>query len=333
MIGDVAGAILFICTLVGLVIVGAYVLGYAARCLLTVVQETAAGTETMSWPDEPFIDGMLGAAHVVVLALLLVMPGGFAARAAGDPRLFFLVAAPTVWLLFPVALLSSMASRSRWAFFRPAVVGRLLRVAPATTVFYLAGAALAAATAAAWYHGVFGGRPYLIPVAAAVGSVALLLYARMLGRLASLVGQFGPLDAPPTEEGAAPAPKKRKGKKPKAVVTDPWATPDDEPEVALRADLPVDGYDLSGEPDPPPPDIALLSGRLPETERAIEEERRQKAKAARRRRPPRGGAGLVFRGLARFPFEGKTAQALLWLALGSAVFAYGLSLAASFAPG
>src|SRR5205823_2239052 len=152
--------------------------------------------------------------------------------------------------------------------------GRLLRVFPATALFYLTSAVLAAATGAAWFYAASGGYGYLVPVAAGVAAVALLLYARMLGRLAWLVAQFGPLGPTPGEPAASPPPPKRKGKRPKAAVTDPWAAPEEEaPKEVMWQGEPVGSYGLSGEADAAPPPLDLLSGRLPDTEREIEEER------------------------------------------------------------
>src|SRR5439155_26740069 len=112
------------------VIVGAYVLAYAAHCLLTVVEQTAAGAEQVTWPDEPAADWLSRAVFLAILLAVWLTPAGILARALregllpGEPGLRLLVlAVPGLWLLFPVGLLSSLSATSRLNVFRLGMVG------------------------------------------------------------------------------------------------------------------------------------------------------------------------------------------------------------------
>jgi hypothetical protein len=229
MVGDMGRAILFMVSLAGTAIVAAYVLAYAARCLLVVVQGTAAGQDAVTWPDEPIMDWLGQAVHVAFLLALWLAPAGLLARGLrhvwlpDDPGLrTLLLAAPGLWLFFPVGLLSSLSAGSPWVPFRPVIVGRLLRLLPATFAFYLVSLGLAAAAIYPWYVALRG-MSYLLPVAAIVSAVLLLVYARLLGRIAWLVGRLAPLGSSSRPERPQGKPARRK--KPRPRVEDPWAAP------------------------------------------------------------------------------------------------------------
>src|SRR5437763_889927 len=90
-------AIMTVIFLVGSVIVGTYVLAYAAHCLLTVVEQTAAGADEVSWPDEPTADWLSRAVYLSALLAIWLAPAGILARLLrddlfpGDPGLRLLV--------------------------------------------------------------------------------------------------------------------------------------------------------------------------------------------------------------------------------------------------
>src|SRR5207244_1519170 len=86
----------------------------------------------------------LQALTLVGLAAIWLVPVGILSRAlastflVNQPALrFLLFAAPGMWLFFPVTLLSSMGSLSRWQVLNMRVIGGLLALAPQLFVFYL----------------------------------------------------------------------------------------------------------------------------------------------------------------------------------------------------
>src|SRR5690349_10204694 len=140
--GALGPAMMFVCLLLVEGLVGAALLVYAARCFGVIVEATAAGQEEVAWPDEPMMDWLGRAVHLcwlvafwlVPVALLLRVVSRFQPEAPA--ALLLLPPVLLFWLLFPVGVLSSMRAQSRWVFFRPALVGGLFRVFPATAAFY-----------------------------------------------------------------------------------------------------------------------------------------------------------------------------------------------------
>ena len=104
--------------------------------------------------------------------------------------------------------------------------------------------------AALGYIAVFKGWLLLVPVTAAAAAAALLIYARLLGRLAARMGRL-------------PAGKRKqtKRKRPKVAgveVQDPWAVPDEpepppEPKPQGQPRRKVKTYGLAAEKSAPPP--------------------------------------------------------------------------------
>ena len=222
---DIVTATEFVFTLVAALIVALLVVTYAMHCLLVVVRDTADGNDEVIWPAEPFQDWAGGALHLVVVIAAWLAPVGLLARALRkewlpdqDPLHLLLLAVPGLWLLFPVALFSTLSGSSRWFVFRPVVVWKLLRVAPSTLAVYILSALLAAGAAALGYAAVVRGWVLLLPVAAAGWAAAFLVYARLLGRLAARMGRL------PT--GNDKAGKTKRPKLAGVQVQDPWAVPE-----------------------------------------------------------------------------------------------------------
>ena len=257
--GDVVTATEFVFTLVIEVVLTLLVVVYAMHCLLVVVRDTADGHDEVIWPAEPFQDWAGSALHLVVVVAAWLAPVGLLARALRkewlpdeDALRFLLLAVPGLWLLFPVALFSSLSGSSRWFVLRPVVVWKLLRVAPSTFAVYLLSALLAGGAAALGYAAIVSRWVLLLPVAAAGGAAAFLIYARLLGRLAARMGRL-------------PAGKRKavKTKRPKAAgveVQDPWAVPEEpepppepEPKAEARPRRKVKTYGLAAEKESPPP--------------------------------------------------------------------------------
>src|SRR5262245_25686112 len=72
-----SGQVAFLISLPVLAIVGGYFGAYAAHSLFTVIEQTAAGFDRVSWPQESFFDWVGKLIHVLGLLLLLLFPVGF----------------------------------------------------------------------------------------------------------------------------------------------------------------------------------------------------------------------------------------------------------------
>ncbi|HBI44684.1 MAG TPA: hypothetical protein DDY78_17805 [Planctomycetales bacterium] len=174
-----------------------YFVTYAMHCLLVVVQDTAAGNDEVTWPEERFQDTLGGAFHLAAVVLIWLAPIGILTRALrnvwlpDDPGLrFLLLAVPGLWIILPVAIFSSLSASSRWFVFRPVVVWNLLRLAPFTFIVYLLSAILAGLITALVYVTVFRGWIVVAPVAGVGTATAFLIYGRLLGRLGWRMGRL-----------------------------------------------------------------------------------------------------------------------------------------------
>jgi hypothetical protein len=271
-------AIVFVCLLAALGLFAVLTAAYAANCFLVAVEQTAAGIDDVAWPDEPLVDWVGKPVFLVWMVAFWLVPTGFLLRYLKDSFLphepilrFLLPSAFLLWLLFPISLLSSLSAQSRLVFFRPAILVGFLRCFPSVFLFYGITLVLLAITAAALAMGLQPGGLMLAPVAAAVAAAALLIYGRLLGRVAWLLNQLQPLESQSeSEPESQPAPKKKKPRKVEGLeANDPWAVPETKRKRRKKAKakppptLPVAGYGLAAEEPPPLPKEPPLDGSLP----------------------------------------------------------------------
>jgi hypothetical protein len=349
MVGEAGNAILFVSCLAGTAMFGGYAVAYSAHCLLVVMQETAAGQDEIRWPGEALLDWVFQTFPVLAVLALWLVPAGIAARSLretwlpDDPGLrFILLAAPGLWLFFPIGLLSALSADSAGVPLRFVVLWRLLRVAPSTFAFYLATAIVLAIGVAPWYYTLFAGRPLLLPISAVVTSAAILVYARLLGRLAWLIGRL-PSGRDEEEEEPRPeksgSPPRRKKRKPRPQVEDPWgeppplsSAPDPTPAPAPRKKrnphappLPdeIEAYGFADDPPSPPAPARSASSETSEVTEtpppprpsspslpppSVEVEERFLE------RPPEYIPSLpLLEGVYTFPLYMQSLQALIWL--------------------
>src|SRR5262249_45636944 len=130
------------------------------------------------------------------------------------PYVFALIAGLVFWLAFPLSLLSSMAAESRMAIVHAGLFQRLARRGLDVLIFYLLSGLIVAACVplSPWLVTGNGFRPFL--VATPLLALAILLYARLMGRLACLARLTR----------IRPRKKKKKKEKPTGgvEVNDPW---------------------------------------------------------------------------------------------------------------
>lgn len=334
-VGEAGNAILFVVTLLAWTVVAANTLIVAAHCYFVVVQGTVAGIDRVEWPDEPVYDWLLQALNLVGLAAIWLVPVGFLSKALaphllpGDPALrFLLLAGPGMWLLFPVTLLSSMGSVSRWQILNGRVLAGLLALAPQVFFFYVLSGGLILVAAALAYFGLFTPGWYALPVAAVLGSAAWLIHARLLGRVGWLLQQrFNRATCAAGKKSDHPAGKPRPRKTRAVAVNDPWAVADEEeqpprkPKPAYKAvevppkkarrpaymDPEPEPYVLADEPAPAAPLAPRLELNQEQVEREIE---------LRTRKPPNPPPDYpLFSGVWTFPGYETTQKAWVWLAV------------------
>jgi hypothetical protein len=154
----------------------------ALSFFLTIVTESSEGNrETENWP--PVHDWFADALLVAVAAMVSGMPGWAIANfAVSQPLHQAAAVAAGIVASFPVILLSQLEIGSPWAILSPAVLKSLLRCPFSWLTFYVETTALiGGCLAAAAFVGNSGWNPLV--VLAPLGTAALFLYARLLGRL------------------------------------------------------------------------------------------------------------------------------------------------------
>jgi hypothetical protein len=279
MAGDFAHAVIFLCGMLGWVLLATSLCAYAGYCIVVVVTDTAAGVDSVRWPGDLMVDWIGQSIRFFILFAALLIPIGFVLTAVGksfqpdDPvARFCILVGAWLWLTFPIALLSSMSAGQPFVIVRAAVLRDLLRLYPTVIVFYVITSAAAYAVAFLWNQALFGQESWMMPFAAVASSAGLLIYARMIGRLGWLI------------VNSVPARRKRPvGKlKPKLrkqiQVSDPWAAPVveerkpkpkpklmPEPIPKKREDEddewgPATPYGLNAEPPCRPPELNLIEG-------------------------------------------------------------------------
>lgn len=155
-------------------------------CGVTIVRETAAGNEQIeNWPDAAFFDWIGDSLFVLSALAIGALPGlGIAAFSglSGAPRWYCL--AGSLWATFPVAFLSMLESESFMIPLSPPVLRSLAGAWADWGLFYVETGVLA--TTAGWIaaEAVAFGTPVAAPVLLPALVALLLIYFRLLGRLA-----------------------------------------------------------------------------------------------------------------------------------------------------
>jgi hypothetical protein len=269
-------------------ILGFFVAAHASHYFLSIVESSATAMarnvpwagrpfkewirDGVNWPDDLFTDyfgktfyfaDLIGiwAGPTVLLGRLLVGPSPLATVIAGA----------AFWLFFPIGLLSSLASESRWTPFSPGVLVAYARRPGKTLAFYLISAPVLAVLFVTFDLILLRSSAVTMTWAIVLSPLAVLLffiYARLLGRLGMVLTFAYPAESEDEEEKAKPCRRKKK-KRPKHSYdpTTRWAVPKDEIEYApagtqpdelpgLESPIegPVTGYGVDYEGKLPPPE-------------------------------------------------------------------------------
>jgi hypothetical protein len=188
MLGGLGLAMFLVFSLAAIAIVGSIVFASAAHRFLVVLEQTAAGAERITWPDEPYVDHLWKGFYLAWLAALWLVPGFLLSwwlgpAAGGWKRM--LLPASLFCLFFPLSLLSSLSASSRMIVLRGDVVRQLLEQPAALAGCYLLSAVMLAGGCGLFYLALFSHVVFL-PVAALVLILFSIIYARTWGRMAWL---------------------------------------------------------------------------------------------------------------------------------------------------
>jgi hypothetical protein len=165
---------------------------YAGSFFLATIQETAAGNHEVGWPDDSFWEKFFTFFSLVWIFLCAAVPFGIAVT-PWQPLLGFGVygwsLVPSTVLVFPIVLLCALANNSLWLFWNADVLLNLLRRPHVLLLVYLMSALLLAPCVALGRLTIldYGQFLFLAPVTGFVWSACLLIYGRLLGRLAWII--------------------------------------------------------------------------------------------------------------------------------------------------
>ena len=182
-------AVIFIPAIVLAALCAFAFLTFAAHYYLTVLESTAAGSKDVTWLGESMTDAFWKPFYLGWLLVLWLGPayviGRSLAGSTGSAWVGLAIPVFVAWALFPISQLSSLCASSVWMPLHPQVFARMAQkpavvagfFALTLPIFALGGLAFkwAFMTANEWEL-LFAGVPLL--------SLAILLYARLLGRLA-----------------------------------------------------------------------------------------------------------------------------------------------------
>jgi hypothetical protein len=245
-------AVIFIPALVGSAICGFVFLMFAAHYYLTVLESTGAGGKEVAWQSEPITDNFWKVFYLGWLVGLWLGPALFVGRAfvsgADGGWLKYAVPILFIWALYPISQLSSLSASSIWIPLRPDVFARLAQKPLVTLGFFALTLPVFAVLGFAFkWAFMTKGQWELLPVGVPLLAVALLMYARLLGRLAFAL-MF-------TRALLARRKKKKTKKDEPEAEGEPEPTftqPDELPPLTTPLDGELTGYNVLMSDDPAP---------------------------------------------------------------------------------
>jgi hypothetical protein len=174
----------------------------ASACALAVVRDTADGSERItSWPGLDFLDYLIEPLYLFNSLCVSVLPGAaLSGLLVGGGLLGGLLTPAIAILLFPIVLLSMLESNSPLGAVSWPVLRTLGAACRGWAAFYLASAALLAATGAVAAIALGIGGLFGEFVAATTLTAAWFIYFRLLGRLAWYCADRMARDEPEEDE-------------------------------------------------------------------------------------------------------------------------------------
>ncbi|MBA2225820.1 MAG: hypothetical protein N3E46_09255 [Gemmataceae bacterium] len=188
-------ALIFVPALAGCVMAGILLVGFVAHHYLTILESTAAGGREVTWMRETFLEFFWKAWYVAWLLGLCYAPVyiGVSLMAPASTERWLLVAL-ALWVLFPIAQLSSLSAPSPWYPLSLSALNRMARKPQLVFGFYLLSLPVLGLLTVAWYGSFLRRGSLPIAVAAAfLLTLGVFLYARLLGRLAYVLAVVEPL--------------------------------------------------------------------------------------------------------------------------------------------
>ena len=183
--GGLMAAVLMVFMYGTVVLLGAiFVVVLSANCL-SILLDTAAGNDRIeNWPSDVFLDWMGDCLYVVAGLAVSIMPGGLAASLISGGYAWGVVGLASALLLFPIVLLSMLEADSPLTPLSSRVMRSMPTVWQRWLCFYALTIPLTFVVAGLLVWLVVRGDGWLIPAAAVLLIASVMIYFRLLGRLA-----------------------------------------------------------------------------------------------------------------------------------------------------
>ncbi len=175
-----------------LALVGLFYAATASICWLAILQDTANGLDRIEqWPGLSFLDWVFDCFYIVNCLFVAVLPGVLLGQlpvlaGLGSQWIAVVLGSLTAIVIFPILLLSVLDNGSPLGLWSSDVIRSLRRNRPTVQQFYLASAGLGLAAIVSL--GIMNLPWFLVRALGAAGfNAALMIYFRLLGRLAGLL--------------------------------------------------------------------------------------------------------------------------------------------------
>jgi hypothetical protein len=165
---------------------------YAGSFFLATIQDTAAGSHEVGWPDDSLWEKFFTFFSLIWIFLCAAVPLGIAATPLQSTLGFAVFGwslIPSTILVFPVVLLCALANNSLWLFWNTDVLLNLLWRPHVLLLVYVMSALLLGPCVALGYWTIMDYQQFLFlaPVTGFVWSACLLIYGRLLGRVGWII--------------------------------------------------------------------------------------------------------------------------------------------------
>ncbi len=176
-----------------LAILGLVTTLYGSAHFLAILEDAAGGNESYQRPEvvTDWFGAFFHLAFIGICALIPALLVGAGVATFSENGWGWLVALPLALILFPVFLLSSMAGDSHLAILNGNVIASFLRKPLLLPVLFMASSVLAAACLGLGYLTFTTSNFFLALPTGFVWSACLIIYARLLGRVAWVMSQIG----------------------------------------------------------------------------------------------------------------------------------------------
>ena len=245
---------LFVPLLAAAWMLGLFVAMHASHYFLTIVESSATAyvrnllwkgrpfrewiRDGVNWPDDLLIDYFAKLFYLAYIIGIWAGPAFVLGRILAGPSPWATVVAGTAfWFFFPIGLLSSLASQSRWTPFWSGVIVAFFQRPAKTFFFYLLSAPVLAIVFLTFDLLLIHTSRISVAWAIALSPLAVLaffIYARLIGRLGLIVS----FTRPEQEVAKQPKRKPKKHKRPENAY-DP-TTRAFSPSEAIHDDPPSD---------------------------------------------------------------------------------------------